>query len=188
MIPESRPLSIHDSFFCPLTMLVSDGPELHQGCPVFSLPWQFVRSCHIVWHVLDPVMGQIMTPVPSPSPPPSHHHPGHISSLTTCQLPVPFPSLPPSHHHPGCISSLTTHQSPIPLPSLPPAHHCKNVHISSPACLPPSHHHPGCVSSLTTPSHCPSGHVSTSASASQLDAYMEAADESPTLPRPVCLY
>src|SRR5260370_31894171 len=42
-------------------MLVSDGPELHWGCPVFSLPWQFVRSCCVVRHVLDPVMGRIMT-------------------------------------------------------------------------------------------------------------------------------
>src|SRR5260370_1001967 len=108
-----------------------------------------------------------------------------MPSTSFCQSPVPSLSLPPSHHHPKHVSSLTTCQSPVPSPSPPPACHHNNQHFSSPA---PSHSHPGHISSLTTPSCCPSGCISTSTSASWLDAYMEAADESPTPTGPVHVY
>ena len=45
-------------------MLVGDGLELLSGVSGFLLPWQFVGSCHVVWHVPDPVMGRVMTVPP----------------------------------------------------------------------------------------------------------------------------
>ena len=51
----------HVSLCHPLPTLVGDGPELLLGVSSFSLPWQFVRSCHVVWHILDPVMGWVVT-------------------------------------------------------------------------------------------------------------------------------